>query len=313
MKPTLLLLAAGMGSRYGGLKQLDGVGPNGETIMDYSIYDAIQAGFGKIVFVIRKDFEEQFRTQILAKYEGHVPAELVFQSLDALPEGFSVPEGRQKPWGTNHAVLMAKDVIKEPFCVINCDDFYNRDCFRVIGRFLSELPEGAQNQYAMVGFRVGNTISENGTVARGVCSKDENGHLTTVLERTEIVRCAEDGSDQGAATQPIRYKDEEGKWVALDDNTPVSMNVWGFTPDYFQHSEAYFKEFLSNPKNIENLKAEFFIPLMVNKLIVEKTATVRVLDTTSKWFGVTYATDRPDTVARIQQLVDEGVYPKTLF
>ena len=313
MKPTLLLLAAGMGSRYGGLKQLDGVGPNGETIMDYSIYDAIQAGFGKIVFVIRKDFEDQFRTQILAKYEGHVPAELVFQSLDALPEGFSVPEGRQKPWGTNHAVLMAKDVIKEPFCVINCDDFYNRDCFRVIGRFLSELPEGAQNQYAMVGFRVGNTISENGTVARGVCSKDENGHLTTVVERTEIVRCAEDGSDQGAATQPIRYKDEEGKWVALDENTPVSMNVWGFTPDYFQHSEAYFKEFLSNPKNIENLKAEFFIPLMVNKLIVEKTATVRVLDTTSKWFGVTYAADRPDTVARIQQLVDEGVYPKTLF
>ena len=302
-----------MGSRYGGLKQLDGVGPNGETIMDYSIYDAIQAGFGKIVFVIRKDFEEQFRTQILAKYEGHVPAELVFQSLDALPEGFSVPEGRQKPWGTNHAVLMAKDVIKEPFCVINCDDFYNRDCFRVIGRFLSELPEGAQNQYAMVGFRVGNTISENGTVARGVCSKDENGHLTTVVERTEIVRCAEDGSDQGAATQPIRYKDEEGKWVALDENTPVSMNVWGFTPDYFQHSEAYFKEFLSNPKNIENLKAEFFIPLMVNKLIVEKTATVRVLDTTSKWFGVTYAADRPDTVARIQQLVDEGVYPETLF
>ena len=302
-----------MGSRYGGLKQLDGVGPNGETIMDYSIYDAIQAGFGKIVFVIRKDFEEQFRTQILSKYEGHIPAELVFQSLDALPEGFSVPEGRQKPWGTNHAVLMAKDVIMEPFCVINCDDFYNRDCFRVIGRFLSELPEGAQNQYAMVGFRVGNTISENGTVARGVCSKDENGHLTTVVERTEIVRCAEDGSQQGAADQPIRFKDEEGNWVALDDNTPVSMNVWGFTPDYFDHSEAYFKEFLSNPKNIENLKAEFFIPLMVNKLIVEKTSTVRVLDTTSKWFGVTYAADRPDTVARIQQLVDEGVYPKTLF
>ena len=173
-----------MGSRYGGLKQLDGVGPNGETIMDFSIYDAIQAGFGKIVFVIRKDFEEQFRTQILSKYEGHVPAELVFQSLDALPEGFAVPEGRQKPWGTNHAVLMAKDVIKEPFCVINCDDFYNRDCFRVIGKFLSELPDGAKNQYAMVGFRVGNTISENGTVARGVCSKDENGHLTTVVERT---------------------------------------------------------------------------------------------------------------------------------
>ena len=313
MKPTLLLLAAGMGSRYGGLKQLDGVGPNGETIMDYSIYDAIQAGFGKIVFVIRKDFEEQFRTQILSKYEGHVPAELVFQSLDSLPEGFSVPEGRQKPWGTNHAVLMAKDVIHEPFCVINCDDFYNRDCFRVIGKYLSELPEGAQNQYAMVGFRVGNTISENGTVARGVCSKDEKGLLTTVVERTEIVRCDAQGNHQGDAGEPIRYKDEEGRWVELDENTPVSMNVWGFTPDYFAHSEDYFRAFLSDPKNIENLKAEFFIPLMVNKLINDKTSTVSVLDTTSKWFGVTYAADRPDTVARIQQLVDEGVYPKTLF
>ena len=175
MKPTLFLLAAGMGSRYGGLKQLDGLGPNGETIMDYSIYDAIQAGFGKIVWVIRKDFEEQFRTQILSKYEGHIPCELCFQGLDALPEGFSVPDGRQKPWGTNHAVLMGKGVIKEPFCVINCDDFYNRDAFMVIGKFLSNLPEGARNQYAMVGFRVGNTLSENGTVARGA----RRTHMTT--------------------------------------------------------------------------------------------------------------------------------------
>ena len=261
MKPTLFLLAAGMGSRYGGLKQLDGLGPNGETIMDYSIYDAIQAGFGKIVWVIRKDFEEQFRTQILSKYEGKVKCELCFQALDALPEGFTVPEGRQKPWGTNHAVLMGKDVIKEPFCVINCDDFYNRDAFMVIGKYLANLPEGAKNQYAMVGFRVGNTLSENGTVARGICSKNAQGHLTTVVERTEIVRCAADGSNPGAA----------------------------------------------------NLKAEFFIPLMVNKLITEGTATVEVLDTTSKWFGVTYAADRDTTVARIQQLVDEGVYPNKLF
>ena len=263
MKPTLFLLAAGMGSRYGGLKQLDGLGPNGETIMDYSIYDAIQAGL------------------ILSKYEGQVPCELCFQALDALPEGFSVPEGRQKPWGTNHAVLMGKDVIKEPFCVINCDDFYNRDAFMVIGKYLANLPEGAKNQYAMVGFRVGNTLSENGTVARGICSKNEKGHLTTVVERTEIVRCAEDGSNAGAASEPIRYKDENGKW--------------------------------SDPKNMENLKAEFFIPLMVNKLINEGTATVEVLDTTSKWFGVTYAADREATVARIQQLVDEGVYPNKLF
>ena len=188
MKPTLFLLAAGMGSRYGGLKQLDGLGPNGETIMDYSIYDAIQAGFGKIVWVIRKDFEEQFRTQILSKYEGKVKCELCFQSIDALPEGFSVPEGRQKPWGTNHAVLMGKDIIKEPFCVINCDDFYNRDAFMVIGKFLSELPDNAKGQYAMVGFRVGNTLSENGTVSRGICSKDANGCLTTCVERTKIAR-----------------------------------------------------------------------------------------------------------------------------
>ena len=305
MKPTLFLLAAGMGSRYGGLKQLDGLGPNGETIMDYSIYDAIEAGFGKVVWVIRKDFEEQFRTQILSKYQDKIPCELCFQGLDALPEGFSVPEGRVKPWGTNHAVLMGKDVIKEPFCVINCDDFYNRDAFKVIGKYLAELPEGAKNQYAMVGFRVGNTLSENGTVARGICSKDEKGNLTTVVERTEIQRVPADG--------PVCYKDEDGKWVAIDDNTPVSMNMWGFTPDYFEHSEEYFKEFLADPKNMENLKAEFFIPLMVNKLINEKTATVKVLDTTSKWFGVTYAADRPDTVARIKSLVDDGVYPNKLF
>ena len=303
MKPTLFLLAAGMGSRYGGLKQLDGLGPNGETIMDYSIYDAIRAGFGKIVFVIRKDFEEQFRTQILSKYEGKIPAELVFQSLDALPKGFTCPEGRVKPWGTNHAVLMGKDVIKEPFCVINCDDFYGRDAFATIGKFLSELPEGCQNTYAMVGFRCCNTLSENGSVARGVCMYDNHHHLKDVVERTEIMRV--DG--------PICYKDKEGKWIPLEENIPVSMNMWGFTPDYFQHSEEYFKEFLSNPKNMENPKAEFFIPLMVNKLINEGTATVEVLDTTSKWFGVTYAADREATVEKIASLVAAGEYPEKLF
>ena len=312
MKPTLFLLAAGMGSRYGGLKQLDSLGPNGETIMDYSIYDAIQAGFGKVVWVIRKDFEEQFRQQILSKYEDKIPCELCFQGLDALPEGFTVPEGRQKPWGTNHAVLMGKHVIKEPFCVINCDDFYNRDAFMVIGKFLSELPEGAKNQYAMVGFRLGNTLSENGTVARGICSTDAEGNLTTVVERTEIMRTSEDGQTSGA-DQPVRYKDEDGRWVAVADNTPVSMNMWGFTPDYFEYSEACFKEFLSDEANMKNLKAEFFIPLMVNKLINDKTATVQVLDTTSKWFGVTYAADRQTTVDRIQKLVNEGVYPENLF
>lgn len=303
MKPTLILLAAGMGSRYGGLKQLDGLGPNGETIMDYSIYDAIQAGFGKIVFIIRKDFEDEFRSKVLSKYEGHIPTEVVFQSIDALPEGFSVPEGRTKPWGTNHAVLMAKDVVKEPFCVINCDDFYNRDAFMVIGKFLAELPEGCRNKYSMVGFRVGNTLSENGTVARGVCSTDAERHLTTVVERTEIER----------HNGPICFKDENGEWIELKDETPVSMNVWGFTPDYFEYSDAYFKEWLASDGVMENPKSEYFIPLMVNKLINEGTATVEVLDTTSKWFGVTYAADRPSVVEKIKSLVAEGVYPEKLF
>lgn len=303
MKPTLVLLAAGVGSRYGGLKQLDGLGPNGETIMDYSIYDAIKAGFGKIVFVIRKDFEQEFREKVLSKYEGHIPAEVCYQSLDALPEGFTVPEGREKPWGTNHAVMMAKDLIHEPFCVINCDDFYNRDSFMVIGKFLADLPDNSTNTYAMVGFRVGNTLSENGTVARGVCSKDENDLLTTVVERTEIMR----------VNGKVSYKDENGEWVAIEDNTPVSMNMWGFTPDYFAHSDAYFKQFLSDPKNQANPKAEFFIPLMVNELVNNGTSTVKVLDTTSKWFGVTYSADRQATVDRIQALVNEGVYPNKLF
>lgn len=304
MKPTLLLLAAGMGSRYGGLKQLDGLGPNGETIMDYSIYDAIEAGFGKIVWVIRKDFEQDFREKILSKYEGKVPCELVFQSLDKIPEGYSVPEGRTKPWGTNHAVMMAKDVIKEPFCVINCDDFYNRDCFRVIGKFLAELPEKSQGKYAMVGFRVANTLSENGSVSRGVCEKDENNHLTSCVERTEILR-----NEEGQ----VVYKDEKGEWVAIPDTTPVSMNVWGLTPEYFAESERLFKEFLDSPATKANPKAEYLIPWVVDHLIKEGKATCEVLDTTSKWFGVTYSKDRPGTVARIQQLVDEGVYPNKLF
>ena len=303
MKPTLLLLAAGMGSRYGGLKQLDGLGPNGETIMDYSIFDAIRAGFGKIVFVIRKDFEEQFRRQILTKYENHIPTELVFQSVDSLPEGFALPEGREKPWGTNHAVLMAKDVINEPFCAINCDDFYNRDSFEVISRFLTDLPKDSKNKYAMVGFRISNTLSENGTVTRGICTKNGQGHLTSVVERQDIER----------RNGQVMFKDEEGLWVPVPDDTPVSMNVWGFTPEYFDHSEEYFKQFLSDPKNISNLKSEFYIPTMVNKLVTDGTATVDVLDTTSKWFGVTYSADRQGVVERIKALVDDGTYPSKLF
>ncbi|MBQ0090819.1 MAG: nucleotidyltransferase [Prevotellaceae bacterium] len=302
MKPTLFLLAAGMGSRYGGLKQLDSLGPNGETIMDYSIYDAIQAGFGKLVFVIRKDFEKDFRDKIVSKYEGHLPVEVVFQSLEDLPEGFSVPEGRTKPWGTNHAVLMGKDVIKEPFAVINCDDFYGSDSYKVMAKFLMALPEGSKNKYSMVGFRVGNTLSESGTVSRGVCSTGNGKFLQTVVERTKIQRI--DGV--------VKYQDGED-WVAIEDNTPVSMNFWGFTPDYFEYSQDFFKSFLADPATQANPKAEFFIPLLVDKLINAGTATVEVLDTTSKWFGVTYPEDKPDTMAKIKALVDAGQYPNKLF
>ena len=302
MKPTLFVLAAGMGSRYGGLKQLDGLGPNGETIMDYSIFDAIRGGFGKVVFVIRKDFEQDFREKVLNKYINHIPVELVFQSLDKLPEGFSCPADRVKPWGTNHAVLMGKDVIKEPFAVINADDFYGRDSFAVLGKALAAM-EGTQNQYCMVGYRVGNTLSESGSVARGVCAMDSNRMLTDVVERTQIQRI--DGV--------VKYKDENDQWVATPDTTPVSMNFWGFTPDYFAYSKEYFKTFLSDPKNMENLKSEFFIPLMVDKLIRDNTATVKVLDTTSKWFGVTYPEDRQEVVDKIQALVNAGIYPNKLF
>ena len=301
MKPTLFVLAAGMGSRYGGLKQLDGLGPNGETIMDYSIFDAIRGGFGKIVFVIRRDFEQDFRDKVLSKYAGHIPTELVFQAIDDLPEGFTCPADRAKPWGTNHAVLMGKDVIKEPFAVINADDFYSRDAFAVMGKWLNELPEGSTGKYSMVGFRICNTLSENGTVARGVCGKNEAGMLTDVVERTEIMRV--DGT--------ICYKDENGEWQPVGEETPVSMNFWGFTPDYFNYSEAQFVDFLK--ENIDKPKSEFFIPLVVDTLINNGKATCEVLDTTAKWFGVTYAADRPGTVEKIQALVDAGEYPAKLF
>jgi hypothetical protein len=236
----------------------------------------------------------------LSKYENHIPVEVVFQSLDALPEGFTCPADRVKPWGTNHAVLMGKDVIKEPFAIINADDFYGRDSFAVIAKELMAM-EGKKNQYCMVGFRVGNTMSESGTVARGVCvTKD--GLLTDVVERTAI-GYKEDGR--------IAFTDENGVEQILAPETPVSMNLWGFTPDYFDYSEEYFKTFLS--ENIGNLKAEFFIPLVVNELIKSGKATVKVLDTTSKWFGVTYAADRPAVVEKFAELHANGEYPQNMF
>lgn len=298
MKPTLFVLAAGMGSRYGGLKQLDGLGPHGETIMDYSIYDAICSGFGKVVFVIRKDFEADFRSKILSKYENHIPVEVVFQSVTDLPEGFTCPADRTKPWGTNHALLMGAPVINEPFAIINADDFYGRDSFKVLADELSKA-EG-KGHYCMVGFRIGNTMSESGTVSRGVCHT-ENGYLTNVVERTAI----------GYKGDKICFTDENGVEQSLEPDTPVSMNMWGFTPDYFDYSKEYFIDFLKT--NLNTPKAEFFIPAVVNDLVNKKEATVKVLDTTSKWFGVTYSEDRPGVVAKFAELHAKGEYPEKMF
>ena len=300
MKPTLFVLAAGMGSRYGGLKQLDGLGPHGETIMDYSIYDAVRSGFGKVVFVIRKDFEADFREKILSKYKNHVQVEVVFQGVDSLPEGYICPADRQKPWGTNHAVLMGKEVIKEPFAVINADDFYGRNTFEVMAQELMRERE-TTGDYCMVGFAVGNTMSEGGTVSRGVCDI-KNGCLTNIVERTSI------GFNSNGA---IVYPDEHGVVQKLKPATLVSMNMWGFTPDYFDFSDAMFREFLD--ENINNLKAEYFIPSVVNHLIITGNASVKVMSTKSKWFGVTYPSDRPHVVEKLAELHAIGEYPEKLF
>ena len=294
------MLAAGMGSRYGSLKQMDGVGPNGEAIIDYSVYDAIRAGFGKVVFVIRHSFEADFKEVFNAERFGNkIEVEYVFQELDYLPEGFTLPEGRVKPWGTNHAVMMAAKVINEPFAVINADDFYGRTAYATISDYLKQLAN-SEGRYCMVGYQVSKTLSENGTVSRGVCTVDDEGNLRGMVERTQIERV--DGTivfHDGGADEP------------LAEDTPVSMNLFGFTPDYFCHSEAYFKEFL--PANIDNLKSEFFIPLMVNKVINDGTASMRVLKTTSDWFGVTYKEDKPMLMAKIEELIAAGEYPRNLW
>ncbi len=289
MKPTLFVLAAGMGSRYGGLKQLDPLGPNGETIMDYSIYDAIRAGFGKVVFVIRKDFEQDFRDKILSKYEGHIPVEVVFQSVDKLPAGFECPAERTKPWGPAHAVLMAKDTIKEPFAVINADDFYGRNSFEVIAKELMR-PREKKGDYAMVGFRVGNTMTENGSVSRGVC-ENKDGLLTSVVERKSIAYNPE---------HEIVFTDENGEEQTLAPNTPVSTSMWGFTPDYFDFAEREFIKFLK--KDLNTPKAEQVIPDVADALIKSDEATIKVLDTDSHWFGVTYADDSLGAVAIFAEL-----------
>ncbi|MFZ5628447.1 MAG: nucleotidyltransferase family protein [Spirochaetota bacterium] len=308
-KPTLLILAAGMGSRYGSLKQMDGLGPGGETIMDYSVYDAIRAGFGKVVFVIRNSFADDFKAVFSAeRYKGKIEVEYVMQELENIPGfdpaqpdvKFKLNPERTKPWGTNHAVMMAAGVIKEPFAVINADDYYGRHSFEALGKFLTGVV-GKQNDYCMVGYQLGRTLSELGAVSRGVCSADANGYLTTVVERTHIERI----------NGTIQFKDENGNMVPVDDKAIVSMNMWGFTPDYFEHSDKMFVDFLKN--NSDNIKAEFFIPLVVNNLVASGTAKLKVLTTDSEWFGVTYQGDRPKVVEKLNALIAKGDYPQKLW
>lgn len=295
--PTLLVMAAGMGSRYGGLKQIDPVGPAGETIIDYSIYDALRAGFGKLVFVIRKDIEQAFRESVGARFEKRIPVEYVFQELDKLPAGFSIPAGRTKPWGTTQAVLMAADVIREPFAVINADDFYGAESYRVLAEHLvSETKD-----YAMVGFILRNTLSDFGSVARGVCRVNPQGYLETVQELTNIER---DGN--GA-----KNTDSAGNVTPLSGEEPVSMNMWGFTPEIFGQLREVFHTFLE--RSGSELKTESYVPSAVNELVAAGKARVRVLRSRDSWFGVTYREDRPRVVDSIGSLIQAGSYPANLL
>lgn len=300
MKPTLLILAAGMGSRYGGLKQMDPVGPNGELIIDYSIYDAIRAGFGKLVFVIRHYFEDAFKEKIGSKFDGIVDVEYAFQELDTGLNGFQLPPDREKPWGTGHAILVGKDVIDEPFAVINADDYYGIDSFKIMADFLSG-PEVSPENYAMVGFKLRNTLSEYGTVARGVCHCDENLFLQDVTERTSIEKL-----DQGA-----RYNDEDGTAHQLTGNEIVSMNLWGFHPAFFDHLRTGFDTFLKEKG--DQLKSEYFITITISSLVENKQATVKVLPTHDTWFGITYKEDKPIAQRSIKKLIEAGTYPNKLW
>lgn len=301
MKPTLLILAAGMGSRYGGLKQLDAMGPSGEVVLDYSVFDAIRAGFGKVVFVIRRDFEEQFRSQIGSKYGSRIQVEYAFQDINDLPAGFSVPEGRTKPWGTAHAVLAAESVVNEPFLMINADDFYGRDAFAKIGADLAApRAEDGKSHYSMVGFYLKNTLSDHGSVARGVCTRGPDGMLSSVTEMTKIFKTATGAENR--ETEPP---------TALTGEEVVSMNFFGFTPDIFAHLRAAFTKFLET--NGTDLKAECYVPKEVDVLIRDGKADVTVLESNDSWFGVTYPEDKADVVSSIRALVASGAYPENLW
>ncbi|WP_121246222.1 sugar phosphate nucleotidyltransferase [Mucilaginibacter phyllosphaerae] len=299
MKPTLLILAAGMASRYGSMKQVDGFGPNGETIIDYSIYDAIKAGFGKVSFIIREEFAENFKAIFEPKLAGRIETDYVFQSFDLEPFGITEKIERAKPWGTAHAVLAARNQVNEPFCVINADDYYGADAFEKMAKFLTT--EAADDKYALMGYQIDKTLSDYGSVSRGVCAVDENGNMTEVNERTEVY-FKEDGT--------VAYKDATGEHPLAND-TRVSMNFWGFTPAVFKQSEALFKKFVEDNK--ANPKAEFFIPLVADDLIKSGTAAFKVIPTATKWFGVTYKEDKPIVQNSISELVNNGTYPSSLW
>ena len=298
MKPTLLILAAGLGSRYGGVKQIDKVGPSGESIIDYSVFDAIRAGFSKVVFVVNLNIINDFKAIYEPRLKGKIETCYVLQEIENIPDGIQFNPKRIKPWGTAHAVLVAKDEINEPFAVINADDFYGKEAYETIADFLVKN-SNQSSAYAMVGYKLENTLSDFGSVSRGVCDI-ENKLLTDVTEHTSIVRKKEN----------IIFEDE-GRKVKIDKDTIVSMNFWGFTPDFFKQTEKEFKEFIV--KNASQLKAEFYIPFMVNKIIKNKEATVEVLKSDAHWFGVTYKEDKPATIEKIKQLVHQGLYPKNLW
>lgn len=300
MKPTLLILAAGIGSRYGGLKQLDPIGPSGETIVDYSIYDALQSGFGKVVFIIKEEIEKDFREVFYEKLKSHVAVDYVMQEIWKVPEGVKVPDGRRKPWGTGHAILMADGTIDGPFAVINSDDFYGRGAYQTLAEYYQGWSSSRENDYCMVGYRVANTLSEFGAVSRGVCQTDANGFLLDVVERTQIAR-----GEKGICFS------EKGQEFPLADDTTVSMNFWGFTPSFFGFLRTGFDDFIR--KNVNELKSEYYIPTEVNHLIRERRATVRVLPCVEKWFGMTYHEDREQVVKNIRSLIKNGVYPENLW
>lgn len=300
MKPTLLILAAGMGSRYGGLKQIDPVGPNGEAIIDFSVFDAIRAGFGRLVFVIRRDIEDAFRETIGRRFEGRLPVSYAFQELDALPAGHTPPAGRSKPWGTGHAVLVAADLIHEPFAAINADDFYGPTSYRLLHEFLVHTPDAAVANYAMVGFRLANTLSEAGSVSRGVCRCDETGHLRHIEEITKL------GKDPAGA----RYTDEAGESRVLPGDTLVSMNMWGFHTSFFAHLREGFAIFLA--RNGQDSRSEYYLPTAVNDLVNAGRARVRILSTPEAWCGVTYQQDRLQVINYLRGLVENGTYPSKL-